>query len=104
LSCVFRLAYASIKNRGAYVDRQKVTGELKMEQENHMQKSKGANIRIYCRSRLGRFPKPVRPILTLSKCIIDSTIAILSSRRSKNIMDHPVWILEGNMNFGRGLP
>jgi hypothetical protein len=19
-------------------------------------------------------------------------------------MDHPVWILEGNMNFGRGLP
>jgi hypothetical protein len=63
--CVFKLAYASLKNRGAYVDSQKVTGELKMEQENHMQKSKGANIGIYCRSRLDRFPKPVRTIFTL---------------------------------------
>jgi hypothetical protein len=65
LSCVFKLAYTSLKNRGAYVDSQKVTGELKMEQENHMEKSKGANIRIYCRSRLGWFPKLVRPIFTL---------------------------------------
>jgi hypothetical protein len=65
LSCVFKLAYASLKNRGAYVDSQKVTGELKMEQENTCKKSIGANVRIYCRSRLGRFPKPVRSIFTL---------------------------------------
>jgi hypothetical protein len=52
-----------------------MTGELKMEQKKHMQRSKGIDIRIF-----SQFFKSAKPVFgTLSKYITGLTIAFLAS-------------------------
>jgi hypothetical protein len=42
----------------------KMIKELKMEEENHVQRSKAVDLRIFCRNRLNHFPKSAKLVLT----------------------------------------